>query len=296
MAEPAAPAQPETQPADPTADLALYCPSCMYDLRGLSGEQCPECGAKLDREKLAKSSIPWVQREGLWIGALMKTAWLATFKTQLFCHEIARPVSLKDARQFRRLIAALIVVAIAGVLGVLLPGVEDVRDPMEELLQHQPMLLLLLCLMMAGLTWLFVLAFTGVHTYWFHPKEISVEQQNRAVALSYYACAPLLALVPASIAFGLAFIVGTMNDNYESVMMASLAVVIALFAFSLAALSLIAYLFVCANMARFAAHRSGVARLTIWLGLPPLWLGSIALIFVGLPVAGFYLYLVVTSL
>jgi hypothetical protein len=32
---------------------------------------------------------------------------------------------------------------------------------------------------------------TGVASYWFHPRALSVVRQNRAVALSYYGCAPL---------------------------------------------------------------------------------------------------------
>jgi hypothetical protein len=32
---------------------------------------------------------------------------------------------------------------------------------------------------------------TGLPSYFFHPRGISIERQNRAIALSYYACAPL---------------------------------------------------------------------------------------------------------
>jgi hypothetical protein len=37
--------------------------------------------------------------------------------------------------------------------------------------------------------WLFFV--TGIGSYWFHPKSLSIVRQNRAVALSYYACGPL---------------------------------------------------------------------------------------------------------
>jgi hypothetical protein len=40
---------------------------------------------------------------------------------------------------------------------------------------------------------------TGAHTYLFHPKSLGVERQNRLIAISYYACAPL-ALLPFSAA------------------------------------------------------------------------------------------------
>jgi hypothetical protein len=32
---------------------------------------------------------------------------------------------------------------------------------------------------------------TGLPSYFFHPRHLPLEQQNRAVALSYYTCAPL---------------------------------------------------------------------------------------------------------
>lgn len=98
MADPAATAtttQPnEQQPAEPATDLALFCPSCFYDLRGSTAHACPECGATLNRDQLAESMIPWVHREGMGLRAMLRTAWLATFKTRLFCLEIARPMSL----------------------------------------------------------------------------------------------------------------------------------------------------------------------------------------------------------
>jgi hypothetical protein len=45
----------------------------------------------------------------------------------------------------------------------------------------------------------FLLAASAVAGYFFHPRRLPVERQNRAVALSCYACAPL-ALTPISIA------------------------------------------------------------------------------------------------
>src|SRR5205823_2812668 len=38
---------------------------------------------------------------------------------------------------------------------------------------------------------LFFILLTGVGSYFFHPRRLAVLRQNRAVALSYYACAPL---------------------------------------------------------------------------------------------------------
>jgi hypothetical protein len=292
MADPAAP----SQPADDASEIALYCPSCMYDLRGLSGEQCPECGTKLDRELLAKSSIPWVHREGWGTRAFLRTAWLATFKTEFFCLEVARPVSLTDARKFRRRVVAWLTVVALFMAAGILSTIEDTRDPMERLWRTRPILMVLGALFSVLTAWLFMLAITGVHMYWFHPKSLSVEQQNRAVVISHYGCAPLLGLVPAVLTFGFGNMFGISGEQTDNEPMIWIAIGLVLVGGVGIVFSLVAYLFVCAHMARNAAHRSGPARLTLWLGLPSLWLGLIALIFGVLPLAGFSLYILVTSL
>jgi hypothetical protein len=46
---------------------------------------------------------------------------------------------------------------------------------------------------------LFLFGMTGVASYFFHPKSLSIVRQNRALALSYYACGPL-AYMPLTIA------------------------------------------------------------------------------------------------
>ena len=291
MPDPAEPA--------PTNDIenetALFCPACLYDLRGIPSDQCPECGVELDRDRLARSAIPWVHREGLGIGAFLKTAWLATFKTKLFCLEVARPVSLSDARKFRRKVVGLLTVVVMLVAAAFLLVIEDARDPMAQLWENRPVLMVIAALMPVIPVWLFMTAFTGAHMYWFHPKSLSVQQQNRAVAVSHYACAPLVGLVPAVILFAFGNLLGTIGDEHDVEPMIWVAIGVVLVSVVLAVISLSAYLFVCAHMARFTAHRSGLARLALWLVLPPLWLGLLAMNFLLLPLVCFYIYLVIAS-
>lgn len=268
----------------------------MYDLRGLAGDACPECGESLDRAKLAKSAIPWVHREGPILRALLQTAWLATFKTQLFCLEVARPVSLRDARKFRQHVAGLLAFVVMLFAALLMLFVEDLRDPMVDLWQKWPVVMSLLTVLSVILVMLFMLVFTGVHTYWFHPKGLPMQQQNRAVAISHYACAPLLGLIPAAIGIGLAIFLSESVYWLDEDALAWLAVLFGIPSGLLVILSLAAYLFVCTHMARFAAQRSGPAQVTMWLGLPVLWLGLGAVIFFVLPVAGLYAYLMVSTL
>jgi hypothetical protein len=45
---------------------------------------------------------------------------------------------------------------------------------------------------------LFLVAATGAPSYFFHPRDVPIAQQDRAIALSYYACGPLsLLFLPA---------------------------------------------------------------------------------------------------
>jgi len=204
-------------------------------------------------------------------------------------------VSLKDARKFRQQVAALLTIVVMLFAAMLMLVVEDFRDPLEDLWRHQPVLMALLAVLPVLPVMLFMLAFTGVHTYWFHPKGLSVQQQNRAVAVSHYACAPLVGLVPALIFLAIGNLLGYLGDDLRMDPLAWTGLVLVLLGIAFLFISLIAYLFVCAHMARFAAHRSGPARLTLWLGLPVLWLILGGLIFVGLPLILGYFYLAVTS-
>ena len=289
MAEPAATIQPTAN----TSDVVFYCPGCFYDLRGSAADACPECGAKLDREQLAKSSIPWVHRKGL--GAFVKTAWLATFKTQLFCLEVARPVSLRDARKFRQQVVAMLTIVVLLLIAGLLLMLEDTRDPMEDLWRNRPILMAFLSILPVIPIGVFMLGFTGIHMYWFHPKALPIQQQNRAVAVSHYACAPLVGLVPAIVGFGIGNLIGVMSEKTDSDVLLWIAIGLLLVSMVAAFISVAAYLFVCAHMARYAANRGGPARVTLWLGLPALWLGLAGLLFFVLPVVGFYMYLIVSS-
>lgn len=302
MAEPAAPPTPNTITRDtttattPATDVALYCPACMYDLRGLTSDQCPECGVEIDRARLEKSSIPWVHREGLGLGAFLKTAMVATFKTEYFSMEIARPVSLDDARKFRRRVVWLLTL-VGSVFGMMLAlMVEDFRDPIDLSWAVPPGVTVLSALLGAGLIWLFLMGWTGLHMVWFHPKALSVEQQNRAVALSHYACAPLLWFIFSLIAIGLAILAGIVADRSGIDGLYWVA-----FAFGMpgglsVVLTAAAFLFVCARMAQHTSHRTGLTRLMLWLVLPVLWLLWGGLVFFVLPMVGVYLYIIVQTI
>lgn len=201
--------------ASSIAAADVFCPHCGYNLRGIESQICPECGKPFDRATLNISQIPWVHRKeiGHW-RAFWRTVWMATFNIPQIAREMSRPVSLRDAQLFR-----LIVTMVAGIpLGALLtyasssftdlepfglvgavaqgqgprsPWVFDVVYPIASGLSLPVIVLPTL--------WLFFYLSTGVASYLFHPNSLPVVRQNRAVALSYYACGSL-AWVPVLIA------------------------------------------------------------------------------------------------
>lgn len=168
-------------------DGDVLCPQCGYNLRGLLANRCPECGVGFDRATLTASKIPWVRRRTIGkFRAYWQTVWMVVQHNDRLCDEFAHPVSFRDAQRFRwatvlHAYLPMLAVAVLGYAGHLPKNaVVDVLfdDGFEIVINHLGRLVLLA----AG---------TGVPSYFFHPRSISVEQQNRAIALSYYTCAPL---------------------------------------------------------------------------------------------------------
>jgi len=192
--------------------IELRCPACDYDLRALAGDRCPECGLLVDRQRLSVSRIPWVHRAQIGrVRAYCRTVMLAWRHPFALAQNVAMPVELRDAKRFQRVTVflAYFPLLVLGV-GALIANNNTRMDWFD--LTHGPqktgyILQLLLCLVIAISGWLFLLTATGVASYFFHPKSLSVSRQNRAIAISYYACAPLSTLVLTLLLLGAAALV-----------------------------------------------------------------------------------------
>lgn len=198
--------------AGATAPHELFCPGCGYDLRGIESDRCPECGLAIDRAG-GSSRIPWAHRRRIGrVRAYGRTVWLATFRVRQLGDEVHRAVDYRDAQRFRLVTVLVATLAAVGVLaaavtaaggvkelanvlpnefafwepGEVAPGTVDAFLPWVASALMPPVLPLAILL--------FLLLLTGVASYWFHPRSLPVVRQNRAVALSYYACAPLVFL------------------------------------------------------------------------------------------------------
>jgi hypothetical protein len=169
-----------------------FCAACGYNLRGIASDRCPECGHVFDPNQTSAPQIPWSHRHSIGrLRAFWRTVRLVSFRTRQFATEIHRPVSLADALAFRRLVALHLFIPLALLSGWAYVdllhsngGLWVASDLFGSLAQLFGLPVLI------GSIWLFLMMAFGIGSYFFHPKSIAVRHQNRAVALSYYACGP----------------------------------------------------------------------------------------------------------
>jgi len=293
-------------PAPAPPELELFCPGCGYSLRGITSDNCPECGIAIDRSAAAVSRIPWEHRRRIgYVRAYWRTLFTSTAR---IADDMMRPVLYRDARLFQ-----LITVGIAGLPAIVLaawplpPRVYGsvgfsfttwpvALPPGYAVDIGLPLLAGVGVRVVAPLAiLLYLLAMTGVASYFFHPPHLTVVQQNRAIALSYYACAHLVLLaVP-----GLAAIAFILLETHEpdwwrrdefiwrplTLLVAGLMPVMTLL------LMWVGYL----RMLRRATLCSTARAATMGAVLPLAWAALFAVIALGIPWVAGYAMLVVWS-
>ena len=202
-----------TAPPAPDDPIPLPCPHCGYDLRGTGGSGvCPECGESFDAHALATTAaIPWQHRREIGrLRAFRRTVWMALRRPGELARQAGRPVDYAAARRFQLICVGLAWLAVAPPVvwgawaGLRMlantSGTNNLMSPPDpsagESLSFSSWLAdagVVAALAAGLLAWL--LTASGVAGYFFHKRDRPVALQDRAVALSYYAAAPL-ALVP----------------------------------------------------------------------------------------------------
>jgi hypothetical protein len=76
-----------------SAEAAVACPGCGYDLRARTGLRCPECGLEVEEGLYLPTVLPWVRPGGVWVGKLLRTWWALLRRPELVLEEMRRPVN-----------------------------------------------------------------------------------------------------------------------------------------------------------------------------------------------------------
>lgn len=171
-----------------------WCIHCSYNLRGLTSDICPECGKDISRLRDPRSRIPWARAKG-WrlLPAYWLTVLLSTHNHRRLGEEMVRPVSFAKAQWFRW----ITILQVQVMAMVMAPWFFDAISNRERE-SIIPAVQAVWPVFVVGLGFLlFLVAATGLPSYFFHPNSLSVRSQNRAIALSYYPAGQLSLLWPA---------------------------------------------------------------------------------------------------
>lgn len=280
-------AAPHADPAPPPAAEELFCPHCGYNLRGIASRRCPECGRDVDRAGLAEVQVPWAQRKRIGrVRAYVRTVWMAVAYPRQLARQADRPLIYEDARWFW--VVTILILSVSFTVYWFVSGYDESRlnqlpAEMTRLMwarspQRQDMLLDLSLPLSAVyalpptvpiVVMLFLFAATGSSSYWFHPRRLSIEQQNRAVAASYYTCGPLalhlLLVIPVIAIYALNLppkVIGS-----ELVLATALAILI----FVSLVLPPLAWLYATVLMARHVRGYGVLEALGLYIVLPLQW-------------------------
>ncbi len=286
------PAPPTLQPDVPPS-LDLFCPACGYSLRGIDSEQCPECGFAIDRSAAAVSRIPWEHRGRLGVvRAYWRTLWMPA---RTVAADIVRPVNYRDARLFQLVTVALVSLPLAAMGALPIPATyfKGLGSSMNAWPVTMPpgwaVDLILPLLAGAGMRMvvpiaivLFFLAMTGVASYFFHPPHLTVVQQNRAVAMSYYACTPLVLLLLSGLVGWAYILLHVYNDGWADRHFSLHALMLMVIGLGAAAALLLLW-WGYIRMLRQATLCTTTRAFALGATLPLAWVVLAALILVGLP-------------
>ncbi len=269
--------------------LDLFCQKCGYNLRGNESERCPECGAAADLDALSQPQIPWVYRKGRGLfRAYWQTVWLVMFHPRRLHEEMSRDVSEDHARKFRR--ATLLCVVLP--LLLVINGVYYVGVITGSLLLDLTIALSVFGTAAVALAcaWLFMWAVSSIAGDFLRDARIAPEMQDRAVALSYYTCAPMLGMPLVGLINILAQIPGNGLILGSTLEMAAI-----LIAGGLPPVLMGLWVHSVLTLARYVLHLSLWEQVRFEATQIALWLGTAVATLVVLPLAILWLLAAVLS-
>ena len=269
-----------TDVADHRASRAIaediFCPQCTYNLRGLTGDRCPECGIDITEIREGESQIPWVRRKKIGrIRAYWKTVWVVLFHTSQIGREVSRSVDDRAARRFRQTTVILAYLPIALLTVVWMLTAPNSYQFVLDVGGYG-----FLAAIHVGVASC-IAAISAMPHYALRHRDLPLTTQHRAAVLSEYACAPLAGMLLPAIWCGLG--------------PPSTAIGYYLIAGSFLAAFLFALLI---NLHRIVRYTVKDARPVWWITLKvaALWMIVGILTLVGIPLAYLFLAVVFFSL
>jgi hypothetical protein len=198
---------------------------------------------------------------------------------------------LDDAVKFRRLAVLHTLVPLGVVLtysGVRAAGrVWVPSDVVGSILQIASFILGWVCL--AAFSW----GMSGAAAFFFRPASWSIIRQNRAVALSYYACAALAYLPATALITAIATFLLVSQRGYLPILLSA---AIGLVGIVPLVCNLVLLLTSPVLLLRAVAHEQSGRRLTMWVLLPLIWLLWGAVTLAVMPAVWFAVVVMIISL
>jgi hypothetical protein len=132
------------------------------------------------------------------VRAFIRTVAFAMRRPGQLARQAGREVEYRDARRFHLICCLIAWLCFTPILVILWHEI-SISYPGGRPLSATLADLSIVAALAAGL-FLWIFTASAVHTYFFHPRTLPVILQNRAIALAYYAAAPLAATPFAAIA------------------------------------------------------------------------------------------------
>lgn len=263
-------------------DADVFCPECDYNLRGLVSDRCPECGYEVSKLKSMESAIPWVHRKRIgWWRAYFATMWMVMFRNVEFCNEIVKPVSFSHSQSYRWATVFITWLPFTVLFECFLwlsvnPAIGSVAG-----------WAVIGCSIFVPVFWfLFLVLATGLPSYFFHPKLLPVDVQNRSIALSYYTCGPLVLLIVPEILATVAILLDLSRPVTES--LGSFLVVF--FAVTLPFVCFVIWWFDLLHVAHRSLRRQLATTVKLAISIPIYWMVILFGIVIVIPMFVFFAF------
>lgn len=280
-----------TTHAQSSATFDIHCHECGYNLRGNESVRCPECGEASPALQNAEPRIPWIHREELgMLRAFRRTVWFATVHPRKLSQDVYLDIDFREAQRFRWWTIGAAMFWLVG-LTISLYAIGPVdpvfwgSDVADFLKMYWPSAVLNVLVL------IYIILATGVPSLFFDYKDLPINLRNNAIALSYYCCAPL-AWWPFPLALSMLILSlqpFDMKNMWLAIPLTTLMVLAPL-------TTVFLWCFQLSGIASRVLRNQTGRKAWLTIGTLLLWLLAAIAVFGLLPLAGFYVWVLIDAL